>query len=114
MVDISRLQMMMFVCFFFQGSITAAIWMHKITRKCSVASGSAPLGNDNVPQHRPSTWCTLPRVARPEPRPRVAPWAPAWRRGAQLVNMDGRMDGTWERKVMVMMMVMMDDTVDDR
>ena len=61
---------------------------------CSVASGSAPLGNDNVPQHRPSTWCTLPRVARPEPRPRVAPWAPAWRRGAQLVNMDGRMDGT--------------------
>ena len=35
MVDISLLQMMMFVCFFFQGSITAAIWMHKKKRFCA-------------------------------------------------------------------------------
>ena len=63
---------------------------------CSMASGSAPLGNDNVPQHRPSTWCTLPRVARPEPRP--APWCTAgqygWENGWNLREKgDGDDDG---------------------
>ena len=72
--------------FFFQGSITAAIWMHKITRFCA-----------QWPQAlRRLGMIMSPSIARQLGVLCLAlqDLSPGRRRGAQLVNMDGRMDGT--------------------